>query len=148
VTPDPVVTASYVVTLSAPIAAYVAIRHARARQHDVHRLVQSVLLVVCWMGVFALELRIRFAGGSGVFVDRASPELAAWARRVLAIHVPIAVATYLVWTWLVVASRRRYTTSLPGRFSARHRAIGTAVFGGLCFTAASATAMFVLTFVA
>ena len=107
-TPDPVVTASYLVTLSAPVAAYIAIRYVRRRDYDVHRLVQSVLLVVCWIAVLALELRIRFAGGSGVFVDRAAPDIARWAHRLLAIHISIAVATYLAWTWLAIASRRRY----------------------------------------
>jgi hypothetical protein len=33
---------------------------------------------------------------------------------------------------------------LPGSFSRRHRQLGTAVFGGLCFTAASATGIFAL----
>jgi hypothetical protein len=32
-------------------------------------------------------------------------------------------------------------------FSLRHRQIGTAVFGGLCFTAASATGVFAVAFV-
>jgi hypothetical protein len=65
----------------------------------------------------------------------------------LAIHIVVAVATYALWTWLVVTSRRRFPIELPGRFSRRHRQLGTLVFGGLCFTAASATAVFTLAFV-
>jgi putative membrane protein len=144
---DPVVTAAYVVTLAAPIAAYVSIRFARGRDHDRHRLVQAVLVVMGWFAVFALELRIRLAGGSGVFVERAPPGLVDWAHRLLAIHIAVAVATYVVWSWLAVASWRRYGARLPGSFSRRHRQLGTLVFGGLCFTAASATGVYMLAFV-
>ena len=144
---DPVVTATYLVTLSAPIAAYASIRFARLRQHDRHRLVQAVLLVMCWVTVLGLELRIRLGGGSGVFVQYAPPALVDWAHRLLAIHIVGAVATYAVWTWLVLASWRRHEITLPGPFSRRHRRLGTAVFGGLCFTAASASGIFLLAFV-
>ena len=144
---DPVATATYVVTLSAPVAAYVSIRAARARDHDRHRLIQAVLVVMGWVSVLGLELRIRLAGGSGAFVSRAPPELVEWAHRLLALHIVVAVATYGLWTWLAVTSWRRYRSELPGRFSRRHRQLGTLVFGGLCFNAASATGIFTLAFV-
>jgi hypothetical protein len=141
---DPVVTATYVVTLAAPIAAYASIRLARARDHDSHRLVQAVLLVMCWIAVMSLEARLRIAGGSGAFIDRAPPDLLAWAHRLLAVHITVAVATYALWSWLAAVSWRRFGARLPGSFSRRHRRLGTAVFGGLCFTAASATGIFAL----
>jgi len=144
---DPVATATYVVTLSAPIAAYASIRLARVGDHDRHRLVQSVLLVMGWVSVLGLELRIRIAGGSGAFLAHAPAELARLSHRLLAVHIVVAVATYGLWTWLAIASWRRYGTSLPGGFSRRHRRLGTMVFGGLCFTAASATGIFALAFV-
>ena len=144
---DPVVTATYLVTLSAPVGAYFAIRLARAREYDMHRIVQSVLLVLGWLAVLGLELRIRLAGGSGVFVDTAPPELVGLAHRLLGIHIIVAVATYALWTWLAVASWRRQGATLPGHFTRRHRALGTMVFGGLCFTAASASGVFTLAFV-
>jgi hypothetical protein len=144
---DPVVTATYVVTLCAPVAAYVSIRLARLRDHERHRLVQAVLLVLCWFSVLAIELRIRLGGGSGVFVERAPPALVEAAHRLLGVHIVVAVATYALWTWLVVASWRRYQAILPGRFSRGHRRLGMAVFGGLCFTAASASGIFMMAFV-
>lgn len=143
---DPIVTASYAVTLAAPFVVYASLRAVRRGAHDVHRLTQSVLLAVGWIAVLALELRIRFAGGSGSFVEESADP--AWARRLLAVHVGVAVLTYGVWTWLAVASRRRFGERLPGSFSRRHRSFGLIVFGGLCFTAASATGMYVLVFVA
>ena len=145
---DPVVTASFAVTLTAPWIVYVAIRLVREGRHDAHRLVQSVHLVMCWLAVLALELRIRLGGGSGMFVDRARPDLQSLARAILVGHISVAVVTYLAWTWLAIISRRRYRERLPGSFSRRHRRFGTLVFGGLCFTAASASAMYVLVFVA
>lgn len=144
---DAVVAATYVVTLAAPIVCYASIRLARDRRHDPHRLVQAVALATCWIAVLALELRIRFAGGSGAFLELARPDLAATARTLLGVHISVAVATYLLWTWLARASWRRYEVSLPGSFSRRHRMLGMAVFGGLCFTAASATGMFMIAFV-
>jgi putative membrane protein len=144
---DPVATASYVMTLVAPVAAYISIRLARARDHDRHRLVQAVLVVMAWIAVLAFELRLRLAGGSGAFLERAPPELIVWAHRLIGIHITVAVATYCLWTWLAVTSWRRYEVRLPGSFSRRHRQLGTLVFGGLCFTAASATAMFAIAFV-
>jgi hypothetical protein len=144
---DPVATATYVVTLAAPLAAHASIRLARARDHDRHRLIQAVLVAMCWISVVALELRIRIGGGSGVLVGRAPVELIGWAHRLLAVHISAAVATYALWTWLAVVSWRRHPGQLPGPFSRRHRRLGLAVFGGLCFTAASATGMFALAFV-
>jgi len=144
---DPVATATYVVTLSAPIAAYVSIRFARGRAYDRHRLIQSVLVVMGWLSVVGLELRIRLAGGSGAFLAYAPPALAGWSHRLLAIHIVVAVATYALWTWLAVTSRRRYQRELPGSFSRRHRQLGTLVFAGLCFNAASASGIFALAFV-
>ena len=69
------------------------------------------------------------------------------ARVLLAVRVPVAVVTYLVWSWLAVSSWPRYRVSLPGRFSRLHRRLGIWVFRGLCFNAVSATAMFLLAFV-
>src|ERR1041385_2685991 len=108
------------------------------------RIVQAVLLVMGWVALLGLEMRIRLGGGPGVFIETSPPALLDWAGRLLAIHIVGALATYVLWTWLVVASWRRSEGGLPGRFSRRHRGRGTAVFGGLCFPAASASCVFTL----
>jgi len=74
-------------------------------------------------------------------------DLIAWVREPAAIHITVAVATYALWSWLAAVSWRRFGARLPGSFSRRHRQLGTVVFGGLCFTAASATGIFALAFV-
>lgn len=141
---DPIVTATYVITLAAPIVVYASLRFVRRGDHDAHRRTQAVLLCFCWIAVLALEIRIRVAGGSGSLVERAPESLRGRAQQLLLVHIGGAVLTYGVWTWLVVASWRRYGARLPGTFSRRHRRLGKLVFGGLCFTAASASAIYVL----
>lgn len=141
---DPVVTATYMVTLAAPLVVQASLRAVRSGRHAVHRRMQSVLLIVGWIAVLALELRIRLAGGSGSFLEQAPESMRAWAAGLLMIHIGVAVLTYAAWTWLAIASRRRFGELLPGSFSRRHRRLGILIFGGLCFTAASATGMYVL----
>jgi putative membrane protein len=131
---DLIVCFTYAVTMLAPALVAVSFRFARARRFAVHRRVQVALLAVAWAAVLALEIRIRLAGGSGAFVAQAPPPLQPLARAVLLAHIAVAVATYVLWS--VLAS-----------FSSRHRRLGRLVFAGLCFTAASATGMFVLVFV-
>lgn len=70
-----------------------------------------------------------------------------WARALLMVHVSAAVLTYAAWSWLAFASQRRFRRALPGAFSAVHRTCGRWVWGGLWFTALSATGMYLLTFV-
>jgi hypothetical protein len=144
---DALVTAIYLINLAAPVVAYASIRRARAREHDRHRAAQVALLVACWIAVLALEIRIRIAGGSGVFLALAPAALAHAARGLFGVHVTVAVATYLVWTSLAISSWRRYRASLPGSFSRLHRRLGRWVFRGLCFNALSATGMLLLAFV-
>jgi putative membrane protein len=142
---DPVVTFTYVVVLAAPFAAYASVRRVRRGEHRAHRAIQIATLVVCWIAVLALELRIRLGGGSGSLVATAPLELQPAARALLLVHIAFAIATFGVWTWLVVASSRRFTRALPGSFSRRHKRAGKLVIGGLCFTAASATGMYAIT---
>jgi len=139
---------TYAATLLAPIATLASVRLARARRYASHRTLQLGLLAVCFLTVIAFEVQVRLAGGSGAFVAAAAPALRPAARVLLRIHVSFAVATYLVWAALAVASVRRFRGTLPGPFSRRHKRLGWAVLGGLGFTAASATGMYWLVFVA
>lgn len=138
---------TFVVTLLAPLVVLSSLRLARSRRHDAHRRLQIWLLVVCVLAVLTLEASIRMAGGSGAFIARSGLGRPDLVRGVLAVHVSFAVATYAAWTWLAIASHRRFRASLPGSFSRRHKRVGKLVFGGLCFTALSAAAMYTLAFV-
>lgn len=141
-----VVDCTFLVTLLAPLVAFASLRLARGGRHHAHRKLQIGLLCVCALAVLALEARIRVAGGSGAFIGQSSvPQYV--VRTVLGVHVTGAIATYVAWGWLAVASNRRFGARLPGSFSRRHRRIGSLVFAGLCFTALSAAAMYTLAFV-
>jgi len=144
---DLIATATYVITLAAPIVTARSIRLARQRAFARHRRVQLTLLAIGWASVLALELRIRMAGGSGKLVAGAPPALLGWAHGLLGLHISIAVVTYVAWTWLALASSRRFGGALPGAFSPRHRLVGWAVFVGLCATAVLASGMYALAFV-
>lgn len=145
---DLVVDLTLVVNLLAPAVAFASLRLARGRRHDLHRKVQLALLAVCLLAFVALEVRIRVAGGSGALLAGAPAHLMGLARVALGVHISVAVATYVGWIWLAIASSRRYKATLPGRFSRVHGRAGRWIFGGLCFNAASATLMYLLAFVA
>ena len=144
--PDPVILATYVVTLAAPVAAYASVRLVRRGDQTRHRRIQTAMLVLAWSSVLALEARIRLGGGSGGLVAGAPAAWRSWAQVLLLVHIGIAVVTYVAWTWLVVVSRRRHGAALPGSFSRVHRRLGRVLVGGLILTAASATGMFALSF--
>jgi len=144
---DLVVDLTYLATLLAPMVALASIRGARARHHDGHRRVQVGLLALCWLTVLALEVRIRMAGGSGSLLRHGPAAWARVARGFLAVHITAAVVTYGVWAYLAVVSSRHYRQTLPGRFSRRHKRLGWLIFAGLCFTAVSATGMYLFAFV-
>lgn len=144
---DLVVDGTYLVTMTAPWISLMSVQLARQRAYYVHRRIQLVLLAVCFLAVLALELRIRVAGGSGALLLHSHAAWAGAARRLLAIHIAAAVLTYALWAYLALASTRRYSESLPGPFSRRHKRLGWLIFGGLCFTAASASGMYFLAFV-
>jgi hypothetical protein len=145
---DLVVDLVYLVTLAAPLVAYLGLRLVRSGRQHAHRRVQTFLFATCVLAVVALEIRIRFASGSGGLMQH-SPYAGSrlfWA--VMIVHILGAIVTYALWGWLVFASRRRHGTILPGAFSRRHKRVGLIVIGGICFTTLSATVVYFLVFVA
>jgi hypothetical protein len=132
---------------AAPVA-FLSMGLARRRRFEEHRALQIGLLVVCVAAVLALEIAVRLAGGSGAFLSQSGFGHPSLARGVLAVHVTVAVATYVAWACLAIASSRRFRRARPGSFSRRHRRIGRVVVAGLCFTAFSAAAMYGLAFAA
>ena len=144
---DLIVDVALQVSLTAPLAAGYGAWLARTRNLDRHKLMQTVVLCVGWAAVLALETDIRLAGGSGSLIQKSASTYAGPARLALGIHITGAVVTYLLWTWLVVVSRKRFNQQLPGPFSRRHKLLGRAVLAGLAFTAVSAAVMYALVFV-
>jgi putative membrane protein len=133
--------------LTAPVAMLWSFGIARRRGFARHRRVQLVLLACCILAVLCLEARIRLAGGSGALVGASPFAGTPLFRGVFAAHVSGAVLTYATWGLLAWSSTRRFGRTLPGPFATTHRRIGLAVFTGMCFTALSASAIYVLGFV-
>jgi putative membrane protein len=133
--------------LAAPVLMLWSFGLARRRRFARHRRVQLVLLGSCVLAVACLEAHIRLAGGSGALVGGSAFAGTPLFRRVFALHVGGAVSTYAGWAVLARLSVRRFGQALPGSFSATHRRLGLAVFGGMCFTALSASAIYLLGFV-
>lgn len=144
---DIAVNFSLLSTLCAPVLVYVGSRLAARGDFERHRRHQLWTLVLCWIAVLVLEGRIRLEGGSGSFVASAAAVWRPLARATLLVHISGAVATYLLWTWLVTTSWMRYGATLPGPFGPRHRRLAWVVFAGLVFTAVSAVTMYSLVFV-
>ena len=145
---DVVVNLAYLFTILAPLVAFFSLRLARRGRQDAHKRVQTLLLTACALAVVALEVRIRLAGGSGALLQGSPYAGSRLLFTAATIHILGAVATYLIWGWLVIISRWRYHKALPGGFSHRHKIAGWLVISGLCFTTLSATAVYFLTFVA
>lgn len=141
---DVVVNLAYLFTILAPLVAFFSLRLARRGQQDMHKRVQTLLLAACALAVAAL----RLTGGSVALLQGSPYAGSRLLLTVATIHILGAVATCLIWGWLVIISRWRYNKALPGGFSRRHKMAGWIVVSGLCFTTLSATAVYFLTFVA
>jgi hypothetical protein len=144
---DLTVDLTFVVTLLAPFVALTSFRLAHTGRRALHRVVQLWLLAACVLAVLGLETRIRLAGGSGAFLSQSPFAHRRAARLFVGVHISAAVLTYLAWGWLAIWSQRRWGEILPGPSSHAHRRIGWLVFGGLAFTALSASGMYWLVFV-
>jgi hypothetical protein len=145
---DFIVDFAYLITLVAPLVAFYSLLLVRRGEQEAHRRAQLILFSVCVLAVVALEIRIRLAGGSGALLEGGPYGGSGLMRVVATVHIFGAVLTYVLWCWLVIASRRRHRSSLPGTFSRKHKITGRIVIGGLCFTTLSASVVYTLAFVA
>lgn len=138
----------FVSTLATPFILLWAIRLAKQQQLEQHRLVQTLLLVVLLIAVTLFEVDVRLSGGSGSLMKGSSYAGTGLLRGITLAHVLANVVTFFTWLVLVVKSRRRFKTELPGGFTPSHRRLGRFVFGGTVFGALSAVVMYGLGFIA
>lgn len=138
----------YLVTILAPFVCYWSVRIVKRNDYAKHRKVQTILLATCVAAVLLLEVQIRVAGGSGALMGDGPYSGSSLFRTIATIHIIGAILTYVLWIWLLIASRRAYRRTLPGKFSKWHKWFGWATFLGLCFTTISATFVYYMAFVA
>jgi hypothetical protein len=136
----------FVCNLIAPAWAVFAVAAARAGDHVRHMRLQLALWTLMLINLILLEGYIRISGGSGSLVAGSPHVGTPLMSASFALHIVPAVATYLLWTGLVVVTYRRRSTPSLGAFSARHVLLGKIVIGGLLWTALSACIVYYLTF--
>ena len=134
-------------SIAAPFISLAAIGLARRGEYSRHRFVQNLLFGTCVSGVIALEVAIRFAGGSGSLIRQGPYYDFSWFKYLLVCHIIGAVLTYIVWGYLILASNMKFKSTLPGSFSKRHKTLGIGVIAGLVYTAITASIICYFTFI-
>lgn len=143
---DAVVDAVLVLFIALPALLLMAFRLAARGGYRAHRNLQFGLLVTVCLAILLLELDIRFSDlmeGARTSSLHGSRLLAS----TFAIHVTVAVATFVSWLLLAVTSWRRFSERLPGSFSTRHRLWGRTVFAGVCLTSLTGALLYSFVFV-
>lgn len=140
-----IMTSVLVLTLFAPFGVYYGVKLARKKDFNAHRKIQTITFILFGLGVLALEILIRYSGGSGSLASNSNYYGTLFFTITLVSHIIVAVLTYLVWTILIIASSRKYQKTLPGKFSKIHKKIGLIIFGGLIYTALTALVIYLMT---
>lgn len=140
-----IMTAVMLLTLFAPFGVYYAVKMARKKEYKTHRKIQSIIFVICVIGVLALEGLIRSGGGSGSLASSSNYYGTSFFKTILFSHIIVAVLSYLLWTILIVISNVKFQKSLPGKLSKFHKRFGQIIFGGLIYTAITALAIYLMT---
>ncbi len=139
-----IMTAVLVLTIFSPFGVFYAVKQAQKKKFETHRKVQNIIFFVCVLGVLALEMLIRYSGGSGSLASRSEYYETRFFTITLVSHIIVAVLTYLLWTVLIILSNLRFGKSLPGKFSKIHKRLGYVIFGGLVYTALTALAVYLM----
>jgi hypothetical protein len=138
----------FVCNLVAPIWAVMAAGAARRGEHERHMRLQMGLWMAMLANLFLLEGLIRLSGGSGSLMGDSPWAGTTVLEAAFLVHVVPAVATYLLWSWLVIVTYRRWRKSAMAPFAPRHRMLGKVVIAGLVWTAISSCFVYYLTFAA
>ena len=142
---DAFVDVAMVVFIAAPFLMAWALRLAAQRSYRAHRRLQVAVLLAGIVAVLLLEGSIRFGGAVDAFTVSAFYGTTAMAG-LFAVHLAVAVPTFIGWCALAVVSWRRFPRVLPGSFSVRHRRWGRLTFVGLWLTCVTGVALYVMSF--
>ena len=130
---------------AAPFLMGWALRLAAQRRYRAHRKLQVVVLLGGVVAVLLLEGSIRFGQAVEAFAVSAYYGTAAMAG-LFAVHLVVAVPTFVAWCALAVLSWRRFPRVLPGSFTPRHRLWGRLTFAGLWLTCLTGVGLYVMSF--
>ncbi len=130
---------------AAPFLMGRALRLAAQRRYRAHRRLQVGVLLGGIVAVLLLEGSIRFGNAVDAFTVSAFYGTATMAG-LFAVHLAVAVPTFIGWCVLAVLSSRRFPRILPGSFSPRHRFWGRLTFAGLWLTCVTGLGLYVMSF--
>ncbi len=139
-----IMTAVMLLTFLSPFGVYYGVTLAKKNDYKTHRKIQKIIFFICVLGVLALEVLIRYSGGSGSLVSGSNYYGTSFFTITLVSHIFVAVLTYLLWTILIIISNIKFRKSLPGKFSKTHKKLGYIIFGGLIYTAVTALAVYLM----
>lgn len=139
-----IMTTVMLLTLFSPFGVYYGIRLARNKNYKSHRRIQNIIFTIGVVGVLALEILIRYSGGSGSLASNSKYYDSKFFTITLVSHIVVAILTYLLWTVLIVLSNSKFRKSLSGKLSEIHKKLGEVIFGGLIYTAVSALAVYLM----
>jgi len=140
-----IMTTVMVLTLFAPFGVYYGVKLARKKDFTAHRKLQTITFILCGLGVLALEVLIRYSGGSGSLASNSTYYGTPFFTITLISHIIAAVLTYIMWLIFIIVSARKHQKSLPGKFSKMHKRGGMIIFGGLIYTAVTALVIYLMT---
>ncbi len=140
-----ILTAVMLLTLAAPFVVTYSISLAKKGLLHRHRKINLITFFICVVSVLLLEGLIRVSGGSGSLAGMSDYADSGSFKHMLIAHITGAVLTYMLWTWQIVASNRRFQKILPGKFSRPHKNLGYVIFAGLIFTAITALIIYLMT---
>jgi len=139
-----IMTAVMLLTLFSPFGVYYGIRLARNKDYISHRRIQNIIFTIGVVGVLALEILIRYSGGSGSLASNSKYYDSKFFTITWVSHIVVAILTYLLWTVLIVLSNSKFRKNLPGKLSEIHKKLGKVIFGGLIYPAVSALAVYLM----
>src|SRR5690554_958425 len=140
-----IMTGVMLLTLLSPFGVYYAVTLAKKKDYKRHKKIQNIIFYISVLGVLALEILIRYSGGSGSLASNSAYYGTNFYTITLVSHILVAVLTYMLWMILIILSNRKFKKSLPGKFSKTHKRVGYIVFVGLIYSAISALAVYMMT---
>jgi len=129
-----------------PILVGVAISFARKDNYILHKVVQTIILVISVLVVGYFEYGVRIGGGYEAFAKGTSVSHN-YLLIVLIIHIIISIFTLGIWTSTVIRAHKDYEQGLPGPYSRSHKKAGLRTFIGIVLTSLTGIWVYLLLFV-
>jgi len=129
-----------------PLLVGVAISFAKKEKYVLHRVVQTIILIVSILVVGYFEYGIRLGGGYETFVKNTQVSHN-YLFIVLMVHILISVITLGIWISTLIRASKDYERGLPGPYSKSHRRAGLRTFIGIVLTSLSGIWVYLLLFV-